>query len=302
MELRHLRYFIAVAEELSFRRAAERLHLAQPPLSSQIKDLEGELGTSLFDRSTRSVKLTAAGRVFLEEARTVLVMTQRASQNARNAQHGLIGPLRISVLAPSATPRLARILSAYRKKYPAVHFSLSEFTSTEQLQRLRDDQLDVGLLRPPVPYPELECMFLEATPMVLALPAGHRLAKLPRIAWSDFDNEPMVMINPALQHGYYDKFLELCAKAGSTPVLGQYANDIHSKMWLISAGFGIGPTTKTLAEIRRPGLVFRELPPGLPMVETMLVWKRSNTSPVLRNFLECFSGLARPRENASVAR
>lgn len=288
MELRHLRYFIAVAEELSFRRAAERLHLAQPPLSSQIKDLERELGTPLLERSTRSVKLTAAGKVFLEEARSILLNTQRAAQNARNAQAGLIGPLKIGVLAPSATPRLAGILRAYRRKFPGVQFSLSEFTSTEQLQRLREDQLDVGLLRPPIPFPELDYTFLEESPMVLALPAGHRLAKLRRIQWIDFHNERMVMIHPTLQHGYYDKFLELCARAGSTPVPGQYANDVHSKMWLISAGFGIAPTTKTIAEVKRPGLVFRELPPGLPLVETLIVWKHSNNSPVLHNFLECF--------------
>src|ERR1700693_984392 len=112
MELRHLRYFIAVAEELSFRRAAERLHLAQPPLSSQIKSLEGELGLRLFDRSTRSVKLTAAGKVFLEEARAVVLAAEHATQTVRKAHQGLIGPLRIGLLAPTATPRLARILSA----------------------------------------------------------------------------------------------------------------------------------------------------------------------------------------------
>lgn len=289
MELRHLRYFIAVAEQLSFRRAAERLHLAQPPLSSQIKDLEVELGTQLFERSTRSVKLTAAGRVFLDEARAVLLSAQRATQNVRNAHHGLVGPLRIGVLAPSATPRLARILNAYRLKFPGVQFSLSELTSIEQLQRLRDDQLDVGLLRPPVSFPELDHLFTEASEMVLAAPAGHRLARQRKIEWSDFHNESLVLIHPTLQHGYYDRFLELCAKAGATPVPSQYANDIHSKMWLISAGFGIAPTTKTIAEIKRPGLVFRELPPGLPQVETLLVWKRSNNSAVLRNFLECFA-------------
>jgi len=291
MELRHLRYFVAVAEELSFRRAAERLHLAQPPLSSQIKGLEGELGVRLFDRSTRSVKLTGAGRVFLDEARAVLMTAERAQQNVRQAHHGLIGPLRIGVLAPTATPRLARILSAYRQKFPGVYFSLSELTSTEQLHRLRDDQLDVGLLRPPISYPELDSAFVEESPMILAAPAGHRLMKIRRIAWSDFHDETMVMLHPTLQHGYYDKFLELCAKAGATPVLGQYANDVHSKMWLISAGFGIAPTTKTIAEVKRPGLVFRDLPPGLPLVQTLLVWKRSNNSPVLRNFLECFASL-----------
>ena len=289
MELRHLRYFIAVAEELSFRRAAERLHLAQPPLSFQIKSLEGELGVKLFERSTRSVKLTAAGKVFLDEARIVLLAAERATQNVRKAHQGLIGPLRIGVLAPTATPRLARILSSYRQKFPAVQFSLHELASIEQLHRLREDQLDVGLLRPPIEFPELEFLFLDDSPMVLAAPAGHRLIKSRRLAWADFHNEPLVMIHPTLQHGYYDKFLEQCAKTGATPLIGQYANDVHSKMWLISAGFGIAPTTKTIAEVKRPGLVFRELPIGLPLVQTLLVWKRSNNSPVLRNFLECFA-------------
>ena len=125
--------------------------------------------------------------------------------------------------------------------------------------------------------------------MVLALPAGHRLAKLRKLRWSDFDKEPMVMINPALQHGFYDPFLSLCAQAGATPVVAQYANDIHSKMWLISAGFGIAPTAKTIADVKRPGLVFRDLPAGVPGVQTMLVWKRSNTSPALKNFIECLN-------------
>jgi DNA-binding transcriptional LysR family regulator len=289
MELRHLRYFIAVAEELSFRRAAERLHLAQPPLSSQIKSLEEELGLKLFERSTRSVKLTAAGKVFLGEARGVLMATERAQQNVRKANEGLIGQLRIGLLAPTATPRLARILSSYRQKYPGVQFSLSELTSIEQLHRLREERLDVGLLRPPIQFPELDFLFLEESPMILAAPAGHRLTKVKKIEWKDFHNESLVMIHPSLQHSYYDKFLEFCANAGAKPIVGQYANDVHSKMWLISAGFGVAPTTKTIAETRRPGLAFRELPPGLPLIQTYLVWKRSNQSPVLRNFLDCFT-------------
>jgi DNA-binding transcriptional LysR family regulator len=289
MELRHLRYFVAVAEELSFTRAAERLHLAQPPLSSQIKGLETELGLKLFERSTRTVKLTAAGRVFLDEARAVLLAAGRAEQNVRKASQGLIGPLRIGVLAPAATPKLARILRFYRQRYPGVQFFLHELTSIEQLQQLRADQLDVGLLRPPVLFSELDYQFLEESSMVLAAPAGHRLARQKRIKWSDFHKESLVMIHPSLQHGYYDKFMELCLKAGATPLVGQYANDIHSKMWLISAGFGIAPTTETIAEVKRPGLVFRKLPSGLPLVQTLLVWRRSNDSPALRNFIECFA-------------
>ena len=293
MELRHLRYFVAVAEELNFRRAAARLHLAQPPLSTQIKGLEAELGAKLFERSTRSVRLTATGRVFLDEARVVLAAAERAEQRARKAHLGLVGTLRIGVLATATNNRLARILRSYRRSFPGVQISLYHLSSTEQLQRLRRDELDVGLLRPPVSYPELQSQFLEESPMILATPAGHRLARLPRIGWGDFHDEPLVMVHPSLQHGYYDNFLSLCARQGAIPVLGQYVNDVHSKMWLISAGFGIAPTTKTSAETKHPGLVFRELPPGLPLVQTRIVWKRANTSTILQHLLECFTQAAK---------
>ncbi len=301
MELRHLRYFVAVAEELSFRKAAERLRLAQPPLSKQIQNLEAELGARLLERSTRSVRLTAAGRVFLDEARLVLGAADRASQRARGAQQGLVGTLRIGVLAPSATNRLARILRSYRQKYPGVEFSLFELTSLEQLHRLRADQLDVGLCRSPLGATDLESLFLEESPMVLAAPTGHRLLRSRRLGWADFHNEPLVMIHPSLQHGYYDNFLAACAQAGAKPIVGQYANDVHSKMWLISAGFGVAPTNKTMAEVKRPGLVFRELPSGLPWVQTMLVWKRTNQSPIVTHFLECFVAALKPAVLPAVA-
>jgi DNA-binding transcriptional LysR family regulator len=299
MELRHLRYFLAVAEELNFRRAAERLRMAQPPLSAQIKSLESELGVRLFDRTTRSVKLTAAGQVLVAGAREVLAAADRAEQHVRKADLGLVGTLRLGILAPTATARLAGILRTYRQQFPGVQLSLHELTSTEQLQRVYADQLDAGLVRPPVMYQELDSLYMEESPMVLAAPAGHRLAKVRKIGWNDFHAEQMVMIHPTLQHGYYDPFLNLCAKAGAVPILGQYANDVHSKMWLISAGFGIAPTTKTLAEVRRPGLVFRELPPGLPMVQTVLVWKRTNTSRVLLNFLECAENTVKSRASTA---
>ncbi|MBU6401146.1 MAG: LysR family transcriptional regulator [Verrucomicrobia bacterium] len=292
MELRHLRYFVAVAEELSFRRAARRLNLAQPPLSTQIKSLEGELGVRLFERSTRSVRLTPAGRVFLGQARDVLGAAERAQQQARQADRGLVGTLRLGVLAPAATARLARILRCYRHKFPGVQLSLHMLTSIQQLQQLSSDELDAGLVRPPVESTEFESEYFEESAMVLAVPAGHRLARARRIQWRDFHNEPLVMIHPTLQHGYYEPFLKACTKAGATPIVGQYANEVHSVLWLVSAGFGVAPTTKTIAEVRRPGLVFRELPPDLPLVQTLLVWKRGNASAVLRHFKECVAGLA----------
>lgn len=288
MELRHLRYFVAVAEELSFRQAAEKLHIAQPPLSVQIKSLEQQLRVQLFERTTRSVRLTHAGHVFLEEARAVLAASALAEQRARDAEHGLAGTLRFGMITPAANSGLAAILRRFRQQFPGIQLSLFELTSTEQLRRLRAQELDAGLLRPPVGFPELDYKLVGKSKQVLAVPAGHRLARKRNLVWRDFHDEPMVLIHPSAQHGFYDAFFEECAKVGAKPRPVQYANDVQTKLWLISAGFGIAPTIAQ-AEIKRPGLVFRALPPGLPPVQAVLAWRRDQQSPVLAHFRECFA-------------
>ena len=299
MELRHLRYFTALAETLSFRQAAANLRLAQPSLSAQIKALEAELGVRLFDRTTRAVSLTHAGRIFLAEARAVLDAAAQAEHRARKAEHGLVGHLRLGLIAPAANAWLAGILRRFRQQFPGVQLSLFDLTSSEQLDRLRARELDAGLLRPPVGFPELDYQFVNEAAQVLAVPAGHRLAAKRRIEWRDFDGEALVMVQSSKQHGYYDSFLAACATAGAKPHPAQYANDIQTKLWLISAGFGIAPTTATLARVKRPGLVFRNLPPGLPPVQTILAWQKNDTSPVLANFRRCFGP---PRKTAAPER
>jgi DNA-binding transcriptional LysR family regulator len=299
MELRHLRYFAAVAGHLNFRAAAEELHVAQPALSAQVKNLEEELGVQLLQRTTRKVELTPAGRVFLEEAKRVLLTASEAENRARQANVGLVGTLRLGVIAPTANAWLAGILRTFRQRFPGVDFSLFDLTSTEQLSRLRANELDAGLLRPPVGFPELDYKFVEESRQVLAVPAGHRLAKKKQIDWADFDGESMVLMHPNVQHGYYDPFLAACSKAGSKPRVAQYANDIQTKMWLISAGFGIAPTTATLAEVKRPGLMFRPLPGGLPPVHTVLAWRRADNSPILKNFLDSFAPQSADRTSAN---
>jgi len=288
MELRHLRYFVAVAEQLSFRGAAEKLNMAQPPLSAQIKGLEDELRVQLLERDTRNVRLTHAGEVFLEQARAVLALAATAEQRAREAEQGVVGTLRVGIIAPSANAWLAAILRKFRRQYSGVQLSLFDLTSTEQLRRLRIGELDVGLLRPPVSFPELDYKFVDESRQVLALPAGHPLARKRKLEWADFHNQELVLMHPNEQHGYYDPFFARCAKAGAHPRPVQYANDIQTKMWLISAGFGIAPTTATLSEVKRPGLVFRPLPAGLPPVRTILVWRRDDDSPVVTHFRSCF--------------
>src|SRR5437667_11072634 len=172
MELRHLRYFVAVAEELNFRRAAERLRLAPTALRGEIKSLEDELGLRLFERTTRSVNLTHAGRVFLDEACAVLSAAAQAEQRVKKAEHGLVGTLRVGVIAPAANAWLAGILRGFHQRFPGVQLSLFDLTSPEQLQRLHTGELDAGLLRPPVGFPDLDQRFVEQSWQVLAAPAG----------------------------------------------------------------------------------------------------------------------------------
>jgi len=299
MELRHLRYFVAVAEELNFRRAAERLRLAQPALSAQIKSLEDELELRLLDRNTRSVNLTHAGRVFLDEARAVLAAAAQAEERVKKAEHGLVGTLRVGVIAPAANAWLAGILRGFHQRFPGVQLSLFNLTSPEQLQRLHIGELDAGLLRPPVGFPELVHKVVEESWQILAAPVGHRLAQKRLLEWADFDGEGLVMLHPSFQHGYYDAFLAACSKAGAHPRAAQYANDIHTKLWLISAGFGVAPTTATFAQVKRPGLMFRALPPGLPWVQTVLVWRRQDHSPALANLVASFKPVeSRARSNS----
>src|SRR5262249_45269597 len=164
-------------------------------------------------RTTRSVRLTHSGAVFLEEARAVLAASMRAEQRARDAEHGLAGTLRVGIIAPIANSWLAGILRKFQQQFPGVQLSLFELTSTEQLRRLRASELDAGLLRPPVVFPELDCKVVGKSRQMLALPAGHRLARKPRLRWEDFHNEDLVLINPSAQHGFYDAFFDECTKA-----------------------------------------------------------------------------------------
>jgi len=292
MELRHLHYFVAVAEERNFRRAAERLHLSQPPLSAQIRTLEEELEVCLFRRSHRGAELTAEGRVFLAHARAVLAAADTARQSALMAGKGLVGILRVGVLTPSVmssalTARLARHFCEFRRKYPAVQLSINELPTAQQLQRFQNDQLDVGIMCKPLGSLGLESRFIEEYSIMLAVPKHHHFARRPRIKWVDFRNEPMVMLHPSIQFGFYDEFLGKCARAGGTPFECHYANNFDTVHWLVAVGLGMTLTPDTRQ--RRSGITLRELPRGLPPMQAALVWKQSNKSPALANFLKCFT-------------
>jgi DNA-binding transcriptional LysR family regulator len=260
-------------------------------LSAQIKQLEEELGARLLERTTRSVSLTAAGAVFLEQSREIIAKASLAAETARKAGVGRVGMLRLGFITLSTSPKLAQALRRFHHSYPEVQIIVSDHTTAEQYHLLDQSELDIGLLRPPVENPDLDWRDLEDVHQVLAAPAGHRLARKAALEWKDFDGEGIVMIQSTGQHRFYDEFLNACARSGAKVHPAQYAKDISSKLWLISAGFGIAPTTASVSRIKLPGLVFRPLPSGIPPVKTLLAWRRDSASPVLKNLLDCVNHL-----------
>lgn len=288
MELRHLRYFLAVAEELSFSRAAKRLHIAQPPLSQQIRDLEREIGLQLFDRSRRNIILTLAGRDFLADTRLVLDGISRLEQKTQLRSEGILGRVSIGVNTAIVTPHFfASMLSGFQRRNPGIKFSLVDYHSVKQIEALLSGEIDIGLLRPPSQMPALiqsHRMKLEA--MRVAVPTDHVLAKKKKIAWTDLADEQLILIQPEIVRNFYDEFYVRCRKAGFEPRVQQYVSTLATQLWLISAGLGIAPMPITPEIEKRSGVTFVELPADSPVYETVMAWRKDDQSPVLQRFVQ----------------
>lgn len=286
MELRHLEYFIAVAEEKSFSNAARRLHMAQPPLSMQIKSLEEELGAKLFTRLSRGVELTSIGKIFLQDARCVLKKSDDAKKNIRKAAEGTIGSLSIGVLPTLVNDQLAGFLREFRRRHPKVVLDLHELHTPDIVHELLEDQIDMGFARAPINEPELEQYFISDEPMVLAVPSNDPLARLKRVDWKLLDGYPLVLLDNPFAANFNHQFLSAYQEAGVSPMVAQYAHSMHMCMWLVSAGFGVAPAPHALRYIIRPNLSFCDLSPNPPILKTVLVWKKTKRSPALQNMLQ----------------
>jgi DNA-binding transcriptional LysR family regulator len=294
-DLRQFRQFIAVAETLSFRRAAERLGMAQPPLTAAVKRIEGELGVKLFERSSRVVRLTQPGRVFLEEARRTLAQAERAAESTRRAAQGLVGNLRVTFVPTMAHDILPRILRAFRQDHPRVHLDLSEAASGRQGWAIRNDEADLGLLVPPV----TDATGLIVKPvlhqeLVAAIPAGHPLAKLKVIRLADMRGEPWVLSPPLQAPGFYSRIATACGKAGFAPHIVQQAVQMDTILGLIAGGLGVCLVPGLLV-YPREGIVFRKVAgPGTPIhYQIATVWRQDDTNPSLAAFLETLRAIMR---------
>lgn len=298
MELRHLRYFVTVAEELHFGRAAERLHIAQPPLSRQVRDLERELGLTLFSRANRRVELTHAGRAFLPEARRTLAQAERAKRAAQRAAGGETGRLRVGfVEAATYSGVLPDALGALRRRLPEVGLELFEQSSQQQTEALRDERIDLGIMHSP-PHDAARWLGVERVmrdPMAVALPSAHPLAARARVALRTLAGEPFLMLRRPDGPGLHDRVIAACQNAGFSPQVAQMAGQLQTLVGLVAAGVGVALLPASLAALRRPGVVYRPLI-GLTIdMGTWAAWRAGEESPVRAQFLDALRGAARAR-------
>jgi DNA-binding transcriptional LysR family regulator len=292
IELRHLRYFIAVAEELHFGRAAARLQMAQPPLSQQIRQLETELGFQLFHRTKRSVQLTEAGRVFLNECQRILNQLEQAIQTGRQASRGELGQLVIGFVSSAAYSVLPKILSHFRQSLPAIELALHELTTDQQLQWLRDGRIDVGFVRPPIDDEALSVTTILQEPLVVALPQAHPLADHPSVSLHSIANESFILFPRNLAPGLYDQIIALCQQVGFSPKVVQEAIQMQTIVSLVAAEMGIAIVPISLQNLQRTGVVYRTLQEPTPKAAIAVVWKRHDASPTLQRFLEAVRQVA----------
>src|SRR5215213_4844983 len=288
MELRRLRYFVAVAEELSFNRAAKRLHISQPPLSNQIKQLEGELGVLLFERTSRGVRVTEAGELLLEEARRIFVQVDQTTRIVRRVGHGEIGRLTLGFVPSASNDVLPPILRTFRDRFPEVELFLREMRPDLVVQRLHDTQIDAGFLYLPfenTPF-RVECASRE--PLVVALPEAHPLASETQIELQALAEDAFIL--PARYQrmpGLYGQVTEACRQAGFVP------NAVQKDVWLmqtivglVAGGIGVALVPASLRNLHRRGVVYRAVKGLSPTVALGMVWRGDDLSPVLSSFLQ----------------
>lgn len=287
MELRHLRYFVAVAEELHFNRAAERLHMAQPPLSQQIKHLETELGVELFHRRTkRQVQLTEAGRVLLQAAYQILAQLEQAVCDTQRTGRGETGTLIIGFTSSVVYDVLPAILYQFRQRFPQVDLVLQELTTTQQEEALHHQRIEVGFCHPPLKDNSLRLEYILQEPLIVALPESHPLAAEATISVRSLADESFILFPRHLGPGLYDQIVNFCEQADFRPKVMQEAIQMQTIIGLISAEMGIALVPASLQNLQRVGVVYKPLQPATLQVETAMVWRSDSTSSVLREFLE----------------
>ena len=285
MELRHLHYFITVAEELHFSRAAERLHISQPPLSQQIRGLEDELGVKLFERTKRQVHLTEAGKVFLERSYLVLAQLEQAISVTQQIGRGEVGQLAIGFVDSATYTVLPDILRVFREQFPAVELRLHEMTTAQQIQALHHKQVDIGIVRSAISESGLsvECFLQES--LVLALPETHPFSAQTQLSLSTLADELFILFPARMGPVFYEQIIHSCQQAGFRPKVAQEAVQMQTIIGLVAAGLGIAIVPASMQNFHRSGVIYRPLQEQIPKTGLYLTWRQHDSSSVISAFL-----------------
>lgn len=288
MDLRHLRYFIAVAEEQNIGRAATRLHMSQPPLTRQIQQLEEELGVQLFVRTPRGMELTPAGELLLEEARNIRAVVEQATERTQRAGQGKLGRLDIGIFGSAILDLIPNLLREFRAAYPDVRLVLHSMHKGEQIEALRQRRISIGFNRLLDPLPDIATELVATEALLLALPEGHPLAQHREVPFAALSGQPLVLFPTGSRPGFIDRVIGLCQQAGFVPQVAQEVGDTVTAIALVSAGFGASVVSASTAAMRLPGVVYRPLG-GLPeqtRIDLSCIYRSDDRSPILAAFLD----------------
>lgn len=282
MDLRQLRYFSVLAETLNFHRAAERLNISQPPLTVAIRKLEAELGAQLFERGTRGVRLTAAGKAALDPAREALAQAQMVRDAVLQGGKGELGRLRVGFVGSAVSERLPRVITAYRQQFPRVELDLEETTSAEIVEALEARHLDVGLVRLPVMRRvALTLEVIEDDELVAAVPADHVLGRRKSIALAELASQPFIIHGPVSV--LHTTTILACQKAGFVPRVAQEATQVQTILSLVQSGLGVGLVPARMARFAPENV--RLMPLAEPIAIEMGIAFRPDAEPLVRNFV-----------------
>jgi len=295
MDIRSMACFVAVAEELNFRRAAERLHLTQPSLSQRIRVLEQEIGTDLFERDRRKVSLTPAGKAFLEPAKRAIDNAMIAREQALQAMRGEIGRLRLGFTVIAFYGFLPEAVQLFRSRYPQVQVELVEMNSPSLESALLTGTIDLAVLHPPLSSPDLQIHPLPQEEMVLALPSNHPLCDRQVIDIADLAGEHFLIAPRAIGPSIHDRVIALFAAADISPDIVQEVTPMTTLTGLVAAGVGMGFVTAGISRLSRPGLAFRRVTPAPPSLPIAAAWMKPEPAPSARRFIDIVSALVEQR-------
>ena len=286
MELRHLRYFVVLAEELHFGRAARRLAISQPPLSVAIRQLEDSVGARLFERNSKEVRMTPAGLALENSARLLLRQAEEAALEARDVSLGLAGRLRIGFVGAMLYRGLPQALRRFQQKHPAVRVTLAELNSGEQIAELLHDRLDLGFVHTSRMPAELQHELLLSEPFVACLPTEHRLARRRSLAPQHLRGEPFVLFSRSASPDYHERILSICADAGFRPEVRHEVRHWLSVVSLVSQGMGVALVPDAMRHAALRGAVFRPLESEAARSDAYGVWREGPANPVVQGFMQ----------------